>query len=444
MLIYLIVDLLTVILSAIIIIDKKTFSFYHPGFILLAFHLFSNTFRFFSVMNGAFASFSEYSTIEGAKDEELRRALLLADVVLFSCSCAIYMAQSLPMAKLSRQSKFLLNEKILRRILLVTIPLGIYGALTQLYIPSFENNLQNLEGSAGFALASITASWLGLSLLALIYFYGFKAKYLLPLLAYLIIVAIQGYNRYRFVIPCLFLMITYLLHYHRNWPKLLHMLLLVVILLLTFPLKEIGRAIQKGQSFTSLSQTLTQSFQTVSRGNSGDQSFLDQYAMTLSEIDRNEKLYLGTTVVPLIYLIIPRSLWAEKPRLNQWQVDVSSRSRPFGTIGSIGTLYGESYANFRIPGMMLIPSALFFLLTRWYLKIRSYYTSNMSKFFYVLIFVCMIQVLRDGLVSLVIFPVLNSLPLFLIYLSHKFFATRQHFNREILQTHIGRNSSTAS
>ena len=46
---------------------------------------------------------------------------------------------------------------------------------------------------------------------------------------------------------------------------------------------------------------------------------------------------------------------------------------------------------------------------------------SIEFFFYLLIMSCLIQVMRDGLLSIFVFPVINSMPLFLIYILHKIF-----------------------
>jgi hypothetical protein len=143
--------------------------------------------------------------------------------------------------------------------------------------------------------------------------------------------------------------------------------------------------------------------------------------MTLTEIDRNEKIYYGGTIAPVLVMLVPRSWWPSKPVLNEWQKDISNNYRPFTTLGSIATIHGEAYANFRYLGILFVPALLFYFMTRWYNRILHKRILDMDKFFYALIFCCMIQVLRDGLLALIMFPVLNNMPLFLVFILHKIF-----------------------
>ena len=421
MAIYFALDIIIIIISFLIINHKRSLTFYHPGTILLLFHLSSNTFRFYSVMNGADISFSEFRRIEGASKDELSRALFLADIALLACSIAIAIAENIYLSKSNKKNNIPINQDLLNAILFITIPLGIVGAATQLYIPSVDFRVIDSDTrSNGFSFFEATSTWSGLSMLALIYFRGFKLKYIIPLFFYLIIVSIQGGNRYRMVLPLLFLLITYLYYNKLKWPKATQFIYLVLLFFLTIPLKEIGRLIQEGGSITDVSAIFSESFKSTSGGNSGDQAFLDQYAMTLTEIDKHNKIYYGTTIAPLILLPIPRSIWDEKPALNQWQIDISRINRPFDKMGSIGTIYGEAYANFRLFGIVLIPAILFYFLTIWYRKVINKNIFDLDKFLYTIIFVCLIQVLRDGLISLFIFPILNNMPLVLIYILHRF------------------------
>ena len=418
---YFVIDILTVILSLVIMNHSRTLTFFHPGFILLLFHISSNTFRFYAVMNGADLAFLNFRKIEGANIDELSRALFLADIALLSCSIAIAIAENIHILKSNKKKTIPVNQDLLNAILFITIPFGIIGAATQLYIPSVDFRVIDSDArSNGFSFIEATSTWFGLSMLALIYFRGFKLKYIIPLFFYLIIVSVQGGNRYRLVLPLLFLLITYLYYNKLKWPKVTQFIYLVLLFFLTIPLKEIGRLIQEGGSITDVSAIFSESFKSTSDGNSGDQAFLDQYAMTLTEIDRHNKVYYGTTIAPLIFLPIPRSIWDEKPTLNQWQVDISTINRPFDKMGSIGTIYGEAYANFRVFGVVLIPAMLFYFLTIWYRKIKNKNIFDLDKFLYTIIFVCLIQVLRDGLISLFIFPILNNMPLVLIYILHRF------------------------
>lgn len=419
---FLFFDILSLIVSVGILNYRRTLTFYHPGVILILFHVYCNTSRFAAVTFGADFAFSDTFSVQGATEDELQRALLLSDIAMLCASLAIAYADGLPVTKYFSDKIIPVKKRYFYLILSITIPIGLFSFVTQLYIPEVQQMTITTGRNDGFTLMQTAETWLGLSLLALVYFYGFKPYFTIPLLIYLLIIGIQGYHRYRLLLPCLFLLITYLYHEKRKWPKLSHIILMIALLFVMLPLKIIGTAIQEGSSFSEIQEIFVQSLEASSKGKADDQFFLDQYAMTLSELDRSEKVFYGGTLLPLVTLPIPRETWPDKPRLNQWQIDISTLSRPFDRLGTISTIYGESYANFRLLGVLLIPAALFYFLTRWYNKVKSHSVNNLEKFAYTVIFVCMIQVMRDGLISLFIFPVLNNMPLFLIYCAHKLFS----------------------
>lgn len=415
--IYVIIDILIFATCLVALKTKCDLRFYHPATWLLFYHFMANTLRFIAVANGAELAFSNYPGISGASYTELKRAILLTDLSLLVTSLFIIIAENSKMEKLVYVKETLANPNIVKKILLFTIPLGIWGALTQLYIPAvtFDGPAVTVQTS----YTSLIQSWFGLSMLLLIYFKGFKKEYVIPQLVYLFIIAIQGYHRYRLVLPLIFLISTYLVSHDLKWPKRKYILMLLGLSFLFYPLKSIGRIIQEEGSFDNISEVVFSSFIETTKGNQGDQAFLDQFAMTLTEIDNQGKLYLGETILPILVSPIPRFLWSEKPALNQWQAEISTIHRPFDEIGSVATIYGESYANFGYLGIILLPAILFFILTKWYKRMIFADKKSIEFLFYLLVISCLVQVLRDGFVSLFLFPVVNSMPIFLIFLIHK-------------------------
>lgn len=415
---YLAFDIIITILAFYLMNNKKSLTFYHPGTLLLFFHVVTNTFRFLAVMNGANVLSPD---MNGASDAELKRALFWADMGLLFSAGAIYLAEDKPLGKI-KDAVFPVNEKLLKGIILVVMPLGLYGMATQLYLPNVKGNVQDYGEWGTSSYVQLIQPWFGLALLALVYFKGFKRQYYIPLFIYLFLIAIQGYQRNRLVLPCIFLLTTYLYYHRLKWPTRGQFIMLICLSILFYPLKTISQIIQEGGSLTDISTIVTKTAASMLNGEADDQVVLDQYAVTLTEIDKKGKIYYGTTLAPLLVSPVPRQIWPGKPKLNEWQREISSYYRPFDVIGSIATLYGESYANFRYLGLLFIPAFLFYGLTRWYRRMYTKPIYDINKFFYTLIFCCMIQVMRDGLISLFIFPVLSNMPLFIIYVSHKLFA----------------------
>lgn len=88
-------------------------------------------------------------------------------------------------------------------------------------------------------------------------------------------------------------------------------------------------------------------------------------------------------------------------------------------MGQISLVTGEAYANFRIPGVVLIMillgifySYLYFTFSRLDIKHRGFL---LLLLFDMLLF----QVWRDGLISLFLFPLLNYLPIIVMFFLKK-------------------------
>ena len=421
MLSYLIFDIVVVLSSFIFIRHFCRLTFLHPAVWLFFYHISSNSLRFIAVLGGAKPLFFKFVGIQGASHEELMRAIFWTDITLIATCLFIVLAEKNILGEKKKTTQIFCNEKILQIVLVVTIPLGIYGAITQLFIPAYPLIAKIDDAITPSSYVTITQSWFGLSMLILIFFKGIKKQYLIPLIVYLFIISIQGYARYRLVLPLIFLTAIYLADHRLKWPTRRLIILGVVLSIFFYPLKSIGTSLQSGEGVKNIIQIVADSFKDTKDGNSEDQTFLDQFAITLSEIDKKGKLYYGATLYPILVSPIPRSMWLEKPNLNQWQVDISSSFRPFSEIGTVGTIYGESYANFGYVGMVFIPAFLFYFLMKWYNSVKVISIKSIEFFFYLVILSCLIQVMRDGLLSIFVFPVINNMPLFLIYILHKIF-----------------------
>ena len=82
--------------------------------------------------------------------------------------------------------------------------------------------------------------------------------------------------------------------------------------------------------------------------------------------------------------------------------------------GMVPTLLGESYANFGITGIIIVTFMSAYYLGRFYFTaMRSSYVS-VYRFSYIMVACTLIQVFRDGLISLFMFTLVNMSPLVVI------------------------------
>jgi hypothetical protein len=135
-------------------------------------------------------------------------------------------------------------------------------------------------------------------------------------------------------------------------------------------------------------------------------------------MDENGKLYYGSTYLNLLTLPIPRQWWPDKPSLADYLQDISRPSRPMGEMGMIVTYLGESYVNFGFLGILIVPYLVAYWLARAHFRAytSSYY--SVARFAYLLLACNLIQVYRDGLVSIVVFTCVNMMPLTFILILH--------------------------
>jgi len=217
-----------------------------------------------------------------------------------------------------------------------------------------------------------------------------------------------------------------------RWPSVYVFCLLLALMLLFFPLKNIGQLAQEGENVTVIVDTSKESINTALVAEAPDQQFLDQFACALTLIDDAGRFYYGATYLNILTLPIPRQWWPEKPTVADYLQEISTPSRPIKEASMIVTFLGESYVNFGYFGIVLLPGVVAYCLARVYFRAyRSNYFS-VARFAYLLVACNLIQVYRDGLVSIVIFTWVNMMPLMVIVLLHWILPTKPR-NRNLLE-----------
>jgi hypothetical protein len=175
---------------------------------------------------------------------------------------------------------------------------------------------------------------------------------------------------------------------------------------------------QEGASVEEITQSSSAFIRDAVSGKAADQEVLDQLASSLTLIDRNGTFYYGATYLALITSPIPRQWWPDKPGLADYMKDFSTPSRPMAEMGMVMTFVGEFYINFGFLGVLLMCFLTAYWLARGYFHAyRSSYFS-VPRFAYLLIACNLIQVYRDGLMSLVVYTAVNMMPLTIIVLLH--------------------------
>jgi len=191
-----------------------------------------------------------------------------------------------------------------------------------------------------------------------------------------------------------------------------------VVILLSFPLKEIGYSIRDGQKI-ELTEIIAKSFKDLVSGESGDLAFIEQSAAMINSTDDKNIIFYGRTYMPILIFWIPRDYWKEKPKLNEWQFEISSAGRDYGEMGQISLLTGEAYANFRLFGVFFIPLLVGIFYSKIYFSFSKLHEKHKGFLLLLIYNMILFQTWRDGLISLILFPLLNYLPLIVLFFIKK-------------------------
>jgi hypothetical protein len=418
------IDIFTLIVCVFLLLRHGRIAHSHPAAIYLFFHLYTVTFRLFTLNNGAPTLFSGWGhLISPVSEDEIIRAALLFDLALFIMTVAWLKASRAdlkkhgPMSSSMELPQATLSKAHIWRIVVFAFPVGIIGLFLFARIPGVT--IDTDIGAWGRSTwVSMSATWSGLALLALIYWYGFRKPLVFLMVVYLSLMAVQGFHRFRFYIPLILLMQIYLDRRQLRWPSLPLWGVLVAAFLLFFPLKAVGSTVQSGGDFNQVLTLVATSWENVSEGAAGDQAFLDMFASALTLVDHKGEFYYGRPYLYLLVLPVPRPLWPDKPSFADYLHEISTSWRPMGQAGMIVTYLGEAYVNFWYIGVLFIPYLLAYYLAQFYFKAyrRGYF--SVWHFAYLLLAANLIQVYRDGLTSIVVFVFANMMPLALIVILH--------------------------
>lgn len=420
----LVVDLFVLALCTVLLLRYGRLAHSHPAVIYLFFHVIAISSRVLAIMAGAETLFTGWGGFfEPVSEGELVRAVLLADMVLIIITTASIWASRVDLREskgpsIDTTNSVTLSLRHIWTVVVIAFPIGVLGVAFIGNVPGFEKPEIDFGEWQQSSWLLITTTWAGLALLALIYWYGFKWWLVTPMTIYLFVMAIQGFHRFRAIIPLILLLQIYLDRHQKRWPPAYILAVIIGAMLLFYPMKTIGRMAQEGATVTQISESSTEILRDVAAGQNGDQTVLDQFASSLTLIDRSGKLYYGTTYLALLTSPIPRQWWPDKPGLADYIKDFSTPSRPMAEVGMIMTFIGELYLNFGYLGLVIMSFLTAYWLARIYF--RAYRSSYFSvlRFGYLLIACNLIQVYRDGLMSLFTFTIVNMMPLSLIVFLH--------------------------
>lgn len=426
-----IIDCSFLVVSVILLAKYGRLRHSHPAVIYLVFHVFAFTARLIAISSGAPTLFSQWGFTKHGSPEpvtewEIARAVLIADAALAIMTATWLWTSSRDSRKYgilqeTQKDPDKISKNIFWGVIIVAFPVGVIGFILFSRIPGIDLNSSSLE-LPRTAWIGITQTWAGLCLIALIYRYGFKLVFALPLSMYLFIQMLQGYHRLRFVIPVILLCMIYLDRKEKKWPSPRIVLILCLAALLFSPMKEMGKMYQAG---VPLAQIFQHTLENPIRGVS-EHAFLDEYAAALTLIDQKGKWFLGREWAYLAgFMWIPRPLWPGKPHMAGFISEISTPSRPMSEIGMIVTFLGDAYAHFRYFGVMLIPFLIAFISGRFYFRAYRGNYGAAAHFFYLVVACNLIHLYRDGTFYIITWVTVYMMPLFLIAMLHFLFSRRR-------------------
>lgn len=417
------IDLAVVSVCVLLLVRYGRISTTHPAAVYIFFHVYVVTTRLWSIAAGSPTLFSWGFPYEPVGESEIVRAAVLFDLALIVMTVAWLIvsrrdltkngpapaAGDLPPGDLSKNT--------ILRVVAFTLPIGIIALLVVARLPGVSTTVDIGEWSRS-SWIGILPGWVGLSLLALIYWYGFRKPLVALMVLYLLLMVYQGYHRFRVYIPMILMMQIYLDRHYRRWPTVWMIIVLVAGGLLFFPMKSIGRGVQAGASISEITTLSGNTISDALSAQAGDQTFLDMTASALTLTDVRGEFYLGRPYLALLTLPVPRQWWPDKPGLADHLADISTSWRPMAQAGMIITYLGEAYLNFGYTGIILVPFLLAAVLARLYFGAyrRSYY--SVFRFAYLMLAANLILVYRDGLTSIVVFTLVNMMPLSVIVFVH--------------------------
>ena len=387
----------------------------HPAVIYLFFHVYVVTLRVISLALGGAQTAPMLSLVT---QDEMIRVTLSADVSLLVMTVAwLWVGRRdflrhgpLPTPELKPPPD--LDVRTIKQVALIILPIGLLGLFLNSYAVNNESILGDWQSSS-YLIA--TATWPILSVLMLIYGYGFK-WWLMVLLLVVLGLTVLDAPRYAFVVPVIFLCYTYLSQRGRHWFPIWMWLLLVTVGVLWFPLKQIVSDVRSGDDVQSVVTGAVEYYQEAFETSTGDTNFLDQAASVMTLVDRRGDFYYGSAWAPYLVSPIPRQWWPDKPRLNEYLWEISTVDRPMSDIGMIPTLVGDSYVNFGYIGVVIVPFIVAFIYGAAHFHALRRHHFSLARLAYIVFASILIQVYRDGVMAIFLFTFVNSMPfMFLIF-----------------------------
>ncbi|MGA2737159.1 MAG: hypothetical protein ABSG65_06860 [Bryobacteraceae bacterium] len=387
----------------------------HPAWMFLGLHAYIVTFRLFQLYTGSHPMKATFAWPVAVN--EVLRAGAASDLGLLAMALGWIAARWIFKRQPPGRPEALAVSKIRVYIAAaVALGLGTVGALT---VGRLEHTMKNTSWDTSGYFAA-TTSWPAWSVCLLHFIYGFPIPLLAVTAVVLVFVGLTNISRFAVVIPVIFLTLTWLSRRRTRRFPLTLVAGILVAWAIWLPMKPFTRMLRDGARVTdALNEAIRYTYTEIDKDEgSVDQQFLDMSAATMTLSDLRGTWFWGATIAPLFVSPVPRVLWPEKPKTNQYQWDLQVPARNMAELGMTAGLVAEGYVNFGYAGVALYCFGAGFAFAWAYLKVvHSYYLSP-SRLLYFFCLASASQVYRDGLISAVWFPFVYAAPIGWTAVSH--------------------------
>jgi hypothetical protein len=411
-------DIVVVIICTGLLWAGGRLSAFHPAVLYLFCHVYTITVRLLMLQAGAAPS---------VPLPQVLRAAFVSDMALIGVTIVfLHLARTAgqQMRRRPEAKGRMLQSRYVVTVAAVALIIGLAG-MWNLRFAGVDVVAQKTFGAwSGSSWLWITVYWPIQAAVMWHYIFGYRPLALVLTAAIFVLTALSE-ARFPIVIFGIFFCLSFLSRRGLRWPPTRIVIALAILAVVWFPLKVISASAWAGDDLSAIGQkAMRYTEDAVSKGG-GDFQFLDEAAMVMTLVDEHGHYFYGTTLLPLLVSPVPRAWWPDKPALNQYLHDIQSPDKPIAKLGMISLLIGEGYANGGYIGAVLFPMLAVWCFGRAYFAAIQKPHNSLGKFAYLVLLPTLIQVFRDGLLAVVIFNVINSMPMMFVIYLHYAFAPRQ-------------------
>jgi len=396
--------------SFVLIYSRALNSSLHPALTYLGYHFYVVTLRLAALSAGAASS----PLFKGAlQPVDYVRAAMAFDLLLIASTAAW-----LTLAHNAHRNRMIFQQRpawpLLKiRTTLIALPvfaIGIFGLVNFGMAATTKMDFGAWQSSSYLL---ITAFWSVQALLLLHYLYGFRWYLTITTVIFLILMVFNA-DRFAVVLPVLFLFYTYISRNNRRWSPKWMVFSIVLLFILWFPLKIIRAGVNSHETASEIvDQTITYDAGAMSMSEkaTADELFFDMATGWMIRVDRSGSFSYGREYLPLLTSPIPRAWWPNKPKLNKYESEISTPEYPLAQMGTVPSLAGDSYVNFGYPGVIILGYLIAYFYGFLWQRAAMVSHNTVRRFLYLVLLANLVQVLRDGIGSIVTFTLIVSMPL---------------------------------